>query len=343
MRRVVAAAIAFGFFAAQIVMIGGRPDREVARVTITGSFIQPWQLSPGARPSFEGLNGRFARMRAVGMDHVILQWSAESFAGAGGAAAVGSCGYFPSARVGCPGDGSSVIDWLFAEADTHGFDVWLGLSRPRIATTPEPYWSNWASDAGWMRRQAEASAAVAADLLARYAAEPRFAGLYVVPELENLSFRLVSGTPTAQLLNYGDYLRRVRSATLGTRLMISPFVNAGARGRDDPAGWTASLRWLVERSGGLDVVALQDGFGPERHLAAHMTTERLPAWLMATRRGIGRAELWANIETYRQVAPSILEAVGPDTLPTVNQQIDLGQGLVDRMTSFSFLTYQLPA
>ena len=62
------------------------------------------------------------------------------------------------------------------------------------------------------------------------------------------------------------------------------------------------MRWLVERSGGLDVVALQDGFGPERHLAAHMTIERLPAWLMATRRGIGRAELWANIETYRQVA-----------------------------------------
>ena len=334
-RRAVVAGIGFAFFAVQITLTVSdpvTPARVNTPVTAppklmlpTGSFVQPWEIVPSRRPLYEGPGGKFAMLREAGMDHVILQWAPDE---------------------------ADTVDWLFEQADRFGFDVWLGLARPRVPLTPEPYWADWADRSEWMASQAVVAADRGRRYTAQYSGRPHFAGLFVVPEMDNLGFRVESGRANLKLANLAQYMRTVRQAVPDIRLMMSPFVNAGASTRETPTTWTAALTYLMQRATtgegrSIDVVALQDGFGPERHRTSpHMTTDRVRAWFVATRKALPLAtQLWANIETYREFGPAGFRPAtlhGPvaDAGPSIFEQIRVEQGLVDKITTFSYLTYQ---
>jgi hypothetical protein len=277
-------------------------------------------------------------------------------------------------------DGDVVGD-LLAAARARGIRVWLGLNAsesPDLSESdwflrvesgvplPEPYLVGVPGDpgrpglAGWAIRTADA-------LVRRFPeafADGTVAGFYLHPELENVDFRMGGARERRNLELYIAYLRAVRAGvdTLQVvhglpqpvRLMISPFVNESLH--PEPGEWAATIAAVVGGAvvagtgRGVDVVALQDGLGPERFpdpvtgaSQDHTSLATVQTWLLATRAGIdaaaaGRTELWANVETYREVAHHQFVAADP---AEIERQIALAAPVVDRVTTYSLLHYQL--
>lgn len=315
------------------------------RLTISGnmwSFIDEWELydiaegtvpdpNPGTHPCFAGSflqpdlpdswsdaqwRQEFDWMQLVGMNHLVLQWTANSKS---------MTSIFPTALSGfAQNTRSDLVAKTLAMSEEHGFQVYLGLQLN------EDWFGKYTNDAIWLANQADLAVDLAAELWKNYGTSPAFAGWYLSFEVDNWNLQ-----GPAQWQAMADFYNRITDYTnslpVAKPVMISPFFNIA--GGLSTTGWQSMWEYILSRTD-IDILALQDGVG-----AGHATAADLPAWFAAIGQAIQNSGastiLWADSETFN---------LGRQPMPIgeMVQDMKAVQPYVQAFTSFSFNHYLSP-
>lgn len=272
---------------------------------LSGTFLQPgvrllaWDDSQWDR--------ELGAMQAIGLDLVILQWTADD-------------------RAPVP---EATVDRLMRHADARGMRVFLGL----------------ASHSEWWRRPSHVYAPlrgttirVAEDLARRWGGSPALAGWYLPLEMDNL--RWCTGGARRRLV--GEFLEPVltRLRNLETRrpVLLSPFFFPLLPRCAFRSWWKATLAQVP-----FDVVALQDGVGCRR--ASPEQAAAWLADLASVCEG-SDTQVWGNVEIFRQVEgwPRKLWSFHAEAAPMdgVARQMDALAAVAERLICFEFPTYMSP-
>lgn len=282
------------------------------RLRFSGSFLQPWLVDPWTSHQWQT---EFEAMREVGIDTLILQWTADS---------AQQTTIYPSVLSGyLQNTAHDVVGETLHWADRYGINVYLGLNQDG------DWWTKYALDAGWFIDRMGIGRDLVTDIWRRYSSHTSLSGWYIALEPWNST----SNPDVLDTLADGFSLVCDQAHSLTHKpVMIAPFYNATSG--QTPAQWTDTWSSLLSRAP-LDIIALQDGVG-----AGHATTAELPTWFAATLQAIqqGRPEtrLWSDTETYL-IANYM-------TMP-VNEfvaDIKAVAPYVEAFTSFSFNHYISP-
>lgn len=278
----------------------------------SGSFLQPWLVDSWTSHQWQI---EFEAMREVGIDTLILQWTADS----GEHTTIypsGLSGYVQNTVRDAVGE---TLHW----ADQYGVNVYLGLNEDG------DWWTKYAIDSVWFLDRMGVGRDLVTDIWQRYSHHASLAGWYIALEPWNSTSNPdVLGT----LANGFSLVCDQAHALTEKPVMIAPFYNVTFG--QTPTQWTDTWATLLAHTQ-LDIIALQDGVG-----AAHATTGDLPTWfgatLQAIKQGRPRTRLWSDTETYL-IANYV-------TMP-VNEfvaDIKAVAPYVEAFTSFSFNHYISP-
>lgn len=296
-------------------------------VLISGSIFQPVYAHSWTQSDFEA---EFDRMKDVGMDHMIMQWTIQRDALTKevyytSALYNGTTGYFIP-------NNHDMLSELLTAAQNKGIDIWVGISWS------DDWWTKASTDFTWLADEASFATSVIQDIwtsTAGYSSKSSFKGWYISWEIDNVNY-----TSSAQQLHMRDALKTIvdyAKTNTSKPVMISPFFN-------DSMGQTASewrdmwTYFLDDTAGAdIDIVALQDGIGVH-----HADTTTIDDWLIATKQATDTntdCELWANIETFDDIGNDTYRSASIDR---IFDQIDAESPYVTKMTSYSFTSYQSP-
>jgi hypothetical protein len=174
---------------------------EAERPTVSGTFMQPWAFADFDDAAI-GLH--FDYLLEVGIDTVIIQWTAETPGGKFKTV------YYPSALAeqnpadGGAGGNKQFVERCLAAAEERGMKIFLGLN------TADEWWSNFVNDKAWVTMQAELGNQIAEELYDLYKTKYPAAmhGWYFVWEFSNSMQRLESRC--ADMLNINlDFLTKL--------------------------------------------------------------------------------------------------------------------------------------
>jgi hypothetical protein len=264
----------------------------------------------------------FALMKALGIDLWIYQWVGDSKL---------KTTIYPTRLAGYTQSSSfDQVDLALSLANKHGIKVFLGL------VFNDDWWQKEGSDRDWLLREAREMNAVADELYANY--YPRypetFAGWYINWEMDNYAGynqRERHKTNMIEALQLvSDHLDNLNPALPSS---IAPFFNTvgGASARDYGQFW-----FQVMSQTGVDILMLQDGIGVN-----HADLEQLPEWyrqVCAGVRAAGKA-CWSDLENF---ATDQEGTFIPAETARLIQQHQIAAQYVDRIVTFSFLSYMSP-
>lgn len=304
-----------------LVLLAGLAAGAQAASSIGGTFIQ-LNREAGALDR-AGWEAQLDKIKAAGLDTVIIQWSAE------GPIAYFSSDAWPAA------ERMPAVGHILAAAADRQMSVFVGLEN-------DPgYWTQITARDRVLRDYFLARVARAEQLqkalLGEFGKAPAWKGYYIPDELDDLNWRADNRRALLR-----DYL-----ATLGGRLRANDAkrlvaVSAFFRGRTAPdifARLLADLTAGKERS--VDAVLVQDGVGvgdpPARYVGLYFESMR-KNW---PRKG---PELWGILETFEQTSgegqPFVAKPAAGDRLRV---QRDAVAPHVDRLVLFTLLDYADPA
>lgn len=287
--------------------------KQMNKPILNGSFVQPELLDSWSDDEWEK---EFEIMQNLGMDHLILQWTADSKAR--------TAVYPTKIKEFEQETDSDVIAKLLAMGQKFNISIFLGLQLH------EDWFENYVNDLEWLDEQSEISRELIVEIEALYGDTRAFKGWYLPFEVDNWNF------PTKkEWLRLADFynktIHELEKVSVEKRVMISPFFNTA--GGLDVAGWQEMWTTILQRSE-IDIIALQDGMGVN-----HAKREELPTWFDATHTAIRESgkhtELWADTETFTSENSPMMIADMVGNMKVV-------QKYVDQYTSFSFNHYLSP-
>ena len=283
------------------------------RPALRGSFLQP---ALGDRWTSQQWQKEFSYMKGVGIDQMVLQWTADS---------KNKTTIYPSGLAGYQQNTRhDVVQRALETADKKGAQIFLGLQ------VNDDWWTYYAGNGPWLKNEAKVANALADDLWKRYQSHPSLAGWYLSFEVDNVD--VTKQKQWDRLIEfYKTTAGHLHQLTPGKPVIISPFFDADAGMTS--AQWQAMWEYILAGAP-LDVLALQDGVG-----VGHAKTKQLPEWFRATSNAIQHArpkmQFWADSET-----------LTPDshTMPIHQLVNDLRaeQPYVSNYLSFSFNHYLSP-
>lgn len=292
------------------------PGRTAENREVTGAFIQFNRQAAGRSvPEWKAL---LDRIRAVGIDTIIVQWTAEA-----------PVLYFKDKDLEFKEQFDAVERLMAAERGMR-FSVFLGLQHDPA------FWNEITARDKALRdyflvRQAQ-NRRLQASLLKAFGQRDDWVGYYIPDEIDDLSWR----DPARRKL-LADYLqatiKNLRDHDTYRTIAISAFF----RGRTAP-GIAAENLAEVTADAGLDYLLLQDGAGngdpPE---------DVLPLYYQALlQQREKQPELWAVLEAFRQTSgPDKPFAAKPAPPDDFARQIKAAAGFKRRIL-FSFPDYADP-
>lgn len=289
------------------------PSSEPEPLRLHGSFLQPEFTDQWSTSDWED---EFQDMADVGMNHLILQWSANTEF---------STAVYPTTIAGLAQNTThDIVAKTLEMGEEFGFDIYIGLQLNH------EWFVNYTNDGLWLENEADLAGELVADLWAQYGSYTSFKGWYLSFEVDN--WNLPTSTEWQRMADFYNEVTAVTSVeTPGLPVMISPFYNVS--GGLAPAGWEAMWSYILARTD-IDIIALQDGIG-----AGHAATADLADWFQATLDAINVArpatELWADTETFNMDFKPMDLALMLDNMLAV-------EPYVSRFTSFSFNHYMSP-
>ncbi len=261
------------------------------------------------------------QMQSVGIDTLIVQWSAEN-----------GVAYFRADGLPYP-EQYDVLERLFAALRGSGMQVFLGLRHENHYWVQIQGRDRVVHD--YMRLRVSQNEALQRALLSRFDEEPAWVGYYIPDEVDDLTWREM---PRRQYLQ--QYLSmmgmRIRAHDAARRIGISAFF----RVRSAPSVFADLLSECVSGSA-IDCVMIQDGAGendpPVEYLPLYLealsdacTEGRLPA-------------LWYVVEAFRRTSlPSEPFAAEPAPPDRFVQQLRLAPKGVEGLVLFTFPDYVDP-
>lgn len=285
----------------------------------TGTFSQPWAVENYDSEMWEL---EFSSMKELGIDLWIFQWVGDS---------KNKATIYPTKIPGYTHTSSyDQVGTCLRLAEQYGIQVFLGL------VFNEDWWRKEGSDRDWLLNEAQEMNAVADELYTSYF--PRypdiFAGWYINWEMDNFAgynrrarhkeniieaFQIVS----SHLKSLNPYLPS----------SIAPFFNAsgGSSAQEYGRFW-----YEVMSRTEVDILMLQDGVGVN-----HATLEQLPEWYQQVCAGVRAADkaCWSDLENFTAGED---EDFYPAPLDRLIRQHQIAAQYVDRIVTFSFLSYMSP-
>ncbi|MFS0723205.1 DUF4434 domain-containing protein [Paenibacillus sp. 1P07SE] len=280
---------------------------------LNGSFLQP---ELGDQWGHGQWADEFQYMKDVGMDHLILQWSANTEFGTA---------VYPTTVPGLTQETSQdVVAKVLQMGDAYGLDIYIGLQLNH------EWFVHYTNDVAWLNDEAGIAGELIEDLWDQYGSYDSFKGWYLSFEVDN--WNLPDTTSWQRMADfYNEVTTAARTVSPGLPIMISPFYNVS--GGLNPAGWETMWNYILSRTD-IDIFALQDGIG-----AGHAATSDLASWFAATQNAITASSpgtaLWADTETFNMdFKPMDLRHMLDNMLAV--------EPYVSRYTSFSFNHYMSP-
>ncbi len=292
----------------------GEPGQSnPAEIILNGTFLQP---ELGETWSSSQWENEFTYMQDIGMDHLILQWSANTQY---------DTAVYPS---GVPGlvqhTSQDIVKKALEMGEQYDMDIYIGLQLNH------EWFVNYTNDYTWLMDEANTASLLVEDLWQKYSSYSSFKGWYLSFEVDNWNLpNSVSWQRMADF--YNEITGTIKTVTPNMPIMISPFYNVS--GGLDATGWQSMWTYILSRTD-IDILALQDGYG-----AGHAATNQLAAWFSATKQAITAAaastELWSDTETFTlDFNPMDLQIMLDNMLAV--------KDYVSAYTSFSFNHYLSP-
>lgn len=286
---------------------------------VSGTFIQLNRAA--ASKTVEEWSADLDRMKAAGLDSLIVQWSAE-----------GNISYF---RTELPFDEQyPAIENLFAAAQGKGFRILLGLRND-----PD-YWKQITARDRVLRdyflARVGQNEAVQKALLKTFGASPDFAGYYIPDEVDDLNWR----TPARReaMKTYLSLLaERLRANDPDRPSAVSAFF----RGRTAPDILANLLADLFSTEQHVDALLIQDGVG-----VGDPPINYVPLYykVLRERWSDNAPQLWGIVEAFEQTSKDGAPfAARPAPAARFRRQIEAAGNAFDRLFVFTFLDYTAPA
>lgn len=280
---------------------------------LNGSFLQPELGDQWSNAEWED---EFQYMKDVGMDHLILQWSANTEFGTA---------VYPTTVSGLTQETSQdVVAKALQMGEEYGLDIYIGLQLNH------EWFVNYTNNVAWLDEEAGVASDLIEDLWNQYSGYDSFKGWYLSFEVDN--WNLPDATSWQRMANfYNDVTTVAHTVSPGLPIMISPFYNVS--GGLNPSGWQTMWEYILSRTD-IDILALQDGIG-----AGHAATSDLASWFAATHNAITASgsgtALWADTETFNMDFRPMDMRLMLDNMLAV-------EPYVSHYTSFSFNHYMSP-
>ncbi|GKU77721.1 DUF4434 domain-containing protein [Paenibacillus sp. L3-i20] len=282
-------------------------------VRLGGTFLQPQLADKWSQNDWQK---EFQSMKEVGINHLILQWSADTKNGTS---------TYPTSVSGLVQNTSNdIIGQALQMGAQYGIDIYIGLQAN------DDWFKHYANNVSWLNEQASISEQLVGDLWSKYGSYSSFKGWYLSFEVDN--WHLPTSVEWQRLTDFYNKVTSVADLiTPGLPIMISPFFNVA--GGMTPAGWESMWSYILSRAN-IDIVAVQDGVG-----ANHANTAELASWFAATKNAIiasgSSTVLWANAENFDK-------NYNPMNMELMIANMRAVQPYVSHYTSFSFNHYMSP-
>ncbi|RJE82831.1 DUF4434 domain-containing protein [Paenibacillus sp. 1011MAR3C5] len=280
---------------------------------LNGSFLQPELGDQWSNTQWED---EFQYMKEVGMDHLILQWSANTEFGTA---------VYPTTVTGLTQETSQdVVAKALQMGEEYGLDIYIGLQLNH------EWFANYTNNVAWLDEEAGIASELIEDLWNQYSSYDSFKGWYLSFEVDN--WNLPDAASWQRMADfYNDVTTVAHTVSPGLPIMISPFYNVS--GGLNPSGWQTMWNYILSRTD-IDILALQDGIG-----AGHAVTSDLASWFAATKNAITASSpgtaLWADTETFNtDFRPMDMQLMLDNMLAV--------EPYVSHYTSFSFNHYMSP-
>jgi hypothetical protein len=285
----------------------------------TGTFTQPWTVDSYSPEMWEQ---EFAAMQELEIDLWIYQWVGDS---------KHKTTIYPTWLAGYTQSSSlDQVEVALSLAKKYGVKVFLGL------VFNEEWWQKEGSDRDWLLQEAGEMNAVADELYANYYSRypDTFAGWYINWEMDNDAgynrFEKHKANMIEALQLVSGHLEDLNPALPSS---IAPFFNTagGASAQDYGQFW-----FEVMSQTEVDILMLQDGIGVD-----HADLEQLPGWYQQVCAGVRAAgkACWSDLENF---ATDQDDNFIPAAAERVIQQHQIAAQHVDRIVTFSFLSYMSP-
>ncbi|REE55447.1 F5/8 type C domain-containing protein [Paenibacillus taihuensis] len=307
----------------------------VTSAASTWSFIDEWEVTPASLSTAARLNGTFLqpdlantwtstqwnteyqKMIDVGINQMVLQWTANSKSSTTVYPTTALSGYTQNTS-------SDIVSKVLSQGNTYGVDTYLGLQLN------EDWFGKYANDNTWLTNEANLAKTLAGDLYAKYGSNASLKGFYLSFEVDNWNFP--TSTEWSRMNTfYQTVAGYIKSLNPSLKVMISPFYNTS--GGQTTSGWQTMWEAILPNSS-LDILALQDGVG-----AGHAVTSQLASWFAATKAAITNARpsmaLWDDAETFNL-------DFQPMDLSTLVADMNAAASYVTNYLSFSFNHYISP-
>ncbi|MFC5402484.1 DUF4434 domain-containing protein [Cohnella soli] len=284
-----------------------------ASAILSGSFLQP---DLGDQWTNTQWTTEFQKMEEVGIDHLFLQWAANSKQHTA-VYPTGLSGYTQSTT-------NDVVAKALSMGNQFGTDIYIGLQLN------EDWFVNYTNNTTWLNNEATVAQNLAQDLWTKYGSNASFKGWYLSFEVDN--WNLPTSTEWGRMATfYSSVINYIKTLTPNLPVIISPFYNTA--GGLTTSGWQSMWEYILARAN-IDVIALQDGIG-----AGHATTAQLASWFSATKTAITNARpataLWDDAETFNL-------DFKPMDMKLLKDDMAAVQSYVSKFTSFSFNHYISP-
>jgi hypothetical protein len=302
-----------------VMVIGAAGGASAGSAGLSGTFIQ---LSRAvATRSVEDWKADLNGMRRLGMDTVIVQWTAE-----------GTLSYCRQTNAVFT-EQYDAVERILEAVSGSGFSVYLGLHNDPV------YWTQLNGRARVLRdylliraAQNERQQKV---LLERFAACPEWVGYYIPEEVDDLTWRHTGKRPFMK-----RYLSVMSSHLRTNDPVRAVAVSAFFRARTAPDIYAKTMLDLVSGTS-IDHLLVQDGVGvgdpPERYVPIYFRTLR-EVWTAE------KPDLWGVVETFRQTSatnePFFAVPAPPER---VKRQIEAAGTAFTKLVAFTYPDYMNPA
>ncbi len=294
---------------------------EAEHPTVSGTFMQAWAF---ADFDADAIGRHFDSLLEVGIDTVILQWTAETPEGKFKTV------YYPSTLAeqnpadGSAGGNKKFVERCMAAAQARGMKIFLGLN------VADEWWSNFVNDTQWVTMQAELGNQIAKEMYDLYKVKYPTAmhGWYFVWEFSNAIWPYERRG--ADMLNISlDFLTKLDPSM---PLMLSPFIGSDISPLQTQISWVKLFNFTRFRPG--DIYCCQDSVG-----AGFIKLDELDKYFSAIKNAVdSKPELtfWANNENFTQADWSSAP------ISRFVEQMKISSKYVENHVTFAYSHYYSP-
>lgn len=288
------------------------PEKGAGRPALfTGTFVQlplPW--GP------DGWVDEFNDMQAVGIDTLVIQWSAY-----------GNQAHYPSQLFGTDWMTDTALDVIFREAAARNMKVIVGLSMD------DSWWKGAFSDED-IQAEIERNRAIANELWELYGKSPAFGGWYIPHEIDDINRGDALRNRLVQFLrSLSDHLHAISP---GFPVTIAPYFGRNMSVAQYERWWT----YVLSRAG-IDILMLQDGVGTHRVELQRDVIPRFEAMKRACQ--AAGVRFWSDLEIFDVIHGWPIDkepwAAVPATLERIREQATAEAPLVEKIVVFELAHY----